>query len=59
MKNKHSLPHNSVQNGNHLDVYSFVEGKVAPQKFHYELDKNIKPNSIEGLRARLSCSKGY
>jgi len=58
-QNKKSLPHLS-KNGWHLDVYSCVEGKLKPQKFHELLDgPKVNPNSIEGLRQRLKSQKGY
>ena len=57
--NKHSLPHTS-KNGFHLDVYSYREGMVKPEKYHELLDgKSVKPNSIEALRIRLKSQKGY
>jgi len=59
MKNKHSMPHYSIWNDNHLDIYSDVEGELKPQKFHFEIEKHVEPGSIEALRERLKCEKGY
>jgi len=58
--NKHSLPHMS-KNGWHLDVYSYVEGKEAPKRFHQPLlGPKVKVDSIEALRQRLNPNtKGY
>lgn len=58
-RNKHSLPHDS-KSGHHLDVYSYREGKVEPEKLHEIIDgPKVKPNSLKGLRQRLSSQKGY
>ena len=58
--NMKSLPHVSKQNGDHLDVYSHVEGQAKPQKFHLPLGQAApaEPTSIEGLRIRLGIQKG-
>lgn len=57
--NRHSLPHDS-KNDWHLDVYSDVEGKDKPQKYHEPLKgPKVDPTSIEGLRQRLGSQKGY
>lgn len=58
-ENNKSLPHDS-NNGHHLDVYSYVEGKVLPVKYHEILDgSEVAPKSVEALRQRLNSQKGY
>jgi hypothetical protein len=57
--NKHSLPHGSGD-GRHVDVYSYQEGTVEPEKFHEIMQgPEVSPASIEGLRQRLQSQKGY
>ena len=57
--NMRSLPHDS-KNGHHLDLYTFVEGQVKPEKFHQIIDgSKVQVNSIEALRQRLGSTKGY
>ena len=59
MENIRSLPHDS-KNGHHLDLYSFVEGKVNPEKFHQIIDgPSVPVHSVEALRQRLGSQKGY
>jgi hypothetical protein len=58
--NKHSLPHYSKKNLYHVDVYSYMEGKTEPVKFHQITEgPRVKPTSIDALRQRLKAIKGY
>jgi hypothetical protein len=58
--NKHSLPHSSDANGYHMDVYSYREGQVEPEKYHLPInEKPSEVRSIESLRQRLGVEKGY
>lgn len=57
--NTRSLPHSS-SNGDHLDVYTYVEGKTEPVKFHELIDSRpAEIKSIDSLRQRLGSQKSY